>query len=215
MEFDAWEPFYEEILKYFGFSREKDEAVAVELDKLLGGYRVPDSSLRKLIRGKEVTVAGNGPNVREEIGEARGVLLTADEATSVALEKGLLPAILVTDLDGTVTDQVKANSEGAIAVIHGHGDNGPAVRQWAPRFSGATVATTQSRPLGGLRNFGGFTDGDRAVFLADHFGAARIHLVGFDFEHPSPKDADLRTKQRKLDWAYILIGNLERDDLDL
>src|SRR2546426_957949 len=148
MEFETWEPFYQEILEDFGFSREKDEAVAVELDKLLGGYRVPDSSLRKLIRGKEVTVAGNGPNVKEEIGEAHGVLLTADEATSVALEKGLLPAILVTDLDGTVSDQVKANVDGAIAVIHGHGDNGPAVRQWAPRFFGATMATTQSGPLG-------------------------------------------------------------------
>src|SRR5438093_13570200 len=105
MEFETWEPFYEEVLKDFGFSREKDEAVAVELDKLLGGNRVPDSSLRKLIRGKEVTVAGNGPNVREEIGEARGVLLTADEATSVGLEKGLLRAILVTELHGPVSDE--------------------------------------------------------------------------------------------------------------
>src|SRR3989449_4743177 len=156
------------MLNVFGFSREKDEAVAAELDKLLGGNRVPDSILRKIIRGKEVTVAGNGPNLEDEIGEARGVLLTADEATSVALGRGLLPAILVTDLDGVVADQVKANTEGTIAVIHGHGDNGPAVREWAPRFSGGTVATTQSRPLGGLRNFGGFTDGDRAVFLADH-----------------------------------------------
>ena len=215
MEFEAWEPFYEEILKDFGFSREKDEAVAVELDKLLGGNRVSDSGLRKIIRGKEVTVAGNGPIIAREIGEARGVLIVADEATSVALEKGLLPAILVTDLDGTVTDQVKANAEGTIAVIHGHGDNGPAVRQWAPRFSGTTVATTQSRPVGGLRNFGGFTDGDRAVFLADHFGAARIRLVGFDFERPNAKDADRRMKQRKLDWAYILLGSLDRDELEL
>ncbi len=215
MDFETWQPFYEQILKDFGFSREKDEAVAVELDKILGGNRVPDSSLRKIIRGKEVTVAGNGPNLEEEIGEARGVLLTADEATSVARGKGLVPAILVTDLDGDVADQVKANAEGTIAVIHGHGDNGPAVREWAPRFSGATVATTQSRPLGGLRNFGGFTDGDRAVFLADHFGAARIQLVGFDFERPNTKDVDRRTKQRKLDWAYILLGSLDRDELEL
>lgn len=215
MDFETWEPFYEQIRKDFGFSRQADEVVAAELDKILSGIRVPDSSLRKMVRGKEVTVAGNGPNIAEEIGQARGVLLTADEATSVALEKGLLPAIVVTDLDGNVADQVKANAEGAIAVIHGHGDNGPAVRQWAPRFSGATVATTQSRPQGGLRNFGGFTDGDRAVFLADHFGAARIHLVGFDFENPNAKDLDRRTKQRKLDWAYILLGSLHRDELEL
>jgi len=215
MDFETWQPFYEQILSDFGFSRDKDEAVAAELDKLLGGHRVPDSALRKLLRGKEVTVAGNGPNLEEEIGEAVGVLLTADEATSVALGRGLIPAILVTDLDGIVADQVKANAEGTIAVIHGHGDNGPAVREWAPRFSGGTVATTQSRPLGGLRNFGGFTDGDRAVFLADHFGAARIHLVGFDFERPNAKDVDRRTKQRKLDWAYILLGSLDRDEFEL
>jgi len=215
MDFETWHPFYEQILKEFGFSREKDEAVAAELDKLLGGNRVSDSSLRKIIRGKEITVAGNGPNLEKEIGDARGVLLTADEATSVALREGLVPAILVTDLDGDVADQVKANDKGTIAVVHGHGDNGPAVREWAPRFSGATVATTQSKPLGGLRNFGGFTDGDRAVFLADHFGAARIRLVGFDFEHPNAKDVDRRTKQRKLDWAYILLGSLDRDELDL
>src|SRR2546421_12466701 len=107
MEFDAWESFYDEILKDFGFSREKDEAVAVELDKLLGGNRVPDSSLRKLMRGKEVTVAGNGPNVAQEIGGGPGGPLTPGAGTSVALEKGLLPALLATDLDGTVAGQGK------------------------------------------------------------------------------------------------------------
>jgi len=215
MDFEAWEPFYVQILNDFGFSRAQDEAVARDLDARLGGRRAADRDLRSLLEGQEVTVVGNGPNLAAEIDDARGVLVTADEATSVALGRGLRPAILVTDLDGTVSDQVKANDAGTIAVVHGHGDNGPAVRQWSPLFAGRTVATTQSRPVGGLRNFGGFTDGDRAVFLADHFGAARIHLIGFDFEHPSPKDLDPRTKQRKLDWAYILLGNLGRDDLEL
>src|SRR5256885_16548883 len=101
MEFDAWEPFYDEILKDFGFSREKDEAVAVELDKLLGGNRVPDSSLRKLIRGKEVTVAGNGPNVAQEIGGGPGGPPPAGEGTSGALAEGLPPRLPVTHLGGT------------------------------------------------------------------------------------------------------------------
>lgn len=215
MDFEAWQPFYVQILEDFGFSRSEDEAVARELDALLGGRRASDAGLLRLIRGQEVTVAGNGPNLVDETEEARGVLVAADEATSVVLGKGLRPTIIVTDLDGDVSDQVKANDAGAIAVLHGHGDNGPAVRKWAPLFAGATVATTQSQPVGDLRNFGGFTDGDRAVFLADHFGAARIHLIGFDFEHPSPKDLDVRTKQRKLDWAYVLLSALGRDDLDL
>ncbi len=215
MEFGRWEPFYERILEDFGFSRQQDEAVAAELDRLLGGSRVGPEALRPILEGREVTVAGNGPTVDKDIDRARGVLVTADEATSVALARGMEPAILVTDLDGDVADQVRANAAGTVAVVHGHGDNGPAVRTWAPRFSGQTVATTQSRPGGRLENFGGFTDGDRAVFLADHFGAARLRLVGFDFERPSPKDVDVRGKQRKLDWAYILLENLGRSDLEL
>jgi 2-amino-4-hydroxy-6-hydroxymethyldihydropteridine diphosphokinase len=215
MRFEDWEPFYARIRSDFGFSQEADEAIARELDGRLGGRRAADEELRTLVSGQEVTVAGNGPNLAAELDEARGVLLTADEATTVALGRGLQPAIVVTDLDGTVPDQVKANDAGAVAVVHGHGDNGPAVRKWAPLFSGCTVATTQSRPTGRLRNFGGFTDGDRAVFLADHFRASRIHLIGFDFEHPNPKDSDPYRKQRKLDWAFILLSVLGRDDLPL
>ncbi len=201
MDYEAWEPFYVQILSDFGFSQADDEAVAWDLDARLGGRRTTDRELRNLLQDQEVTVAGNGPNLGAELDDVHGILVTADEATSVALGRGLRPAILVTDLDGTVPDQVKANDGGTIAVVHGHG--------------GKTVATTQSRPMGTLRNFGGFTDGDRAVFLADHFGAARIRLIGFDFEHPSPKDLDPRTKQRKLDWAYILLGTLGRDELEL
>ena len=43
------------------------------------------------------------------------------------------------------------------------------------------MATTQSAPFGEVHNFGGFTDGDRCVFLADHFAATRIILCGFNF----------------------------------
>ena len=84
-----------------------------------------------------------------------------------------------------------------------------------PLRSRDTPWPRRSRDPSGGCAISGFTDGDRAVFLADHFGAARIRLVGFDFETPNAKDRDLRLKQRKLDWAYILLGSLERDDLEL
>src|SRR2546427_13247899 len=93
MDFETWQPFYEQILNDFGFSREKDEAVAAELDKLLGGNRVPDSILRKIIRGKEVTVAGNGPKLEDEVRGAPGGLLTPGEGAAVALRPGPPPAI--------------------------------------------------------------------------------------------------------------------------
>lgn len=215
MEFEYWEPFYVQIVRDLGLSRKDDEAVAAELDRILGGTRATPEKLRSLLRGKVVTVAGNGPTLAADLAAAEGVLITADEATSVAREKGLRPAILVTDLDGEVEEQIRANSEGTIAVILGHGDNRPAIRRWAPQFSGLTVATTQSVPSGRLYDFGGFTDGDRAVYLADHFGAKEIRLAGWDFEHPSAKDDDPERKQRKLDWAYILLQNLDRPELEL
>ncbi len=215
MDFATWEPFYLQILEDFGFSREADEAVAKELDRILGGQRAGADELRSLLEGEAVVVAGNGSHLARDLARAKGVLVTADEATSVALAEGRRPAILVTDLDGDVEEQVKANAAGAIAVVHGHGDNGPAVRTWARKFHGVTVATTQSKATGRLQNFGGFTDGDRAVFLADHFGAEEIHLVGWDFDRPSAKDQDPRLKQRKLDWAYILLQNLGRPEIGL
>lgn len=215
MEYAAWEPFYRKIREDFGYSQEADEAVAADLDRILGGRRADEEALRGLLHGRPVVVAGNGPDLAAKMRKTDAVLITADEATSVALAKGVWPDLLVTDLDGDVGDQLRANARGTLALVHGHGDNGPAVRRWAPRFTGATVATTQGRPSGRLRNFGGFTDGDRAVFLADHFGAATIRLLGFDFERPSPKDQDRRTKQRKLDWAYLLLENLGRPELEL
>src|SRR5436853_3468258 len=133
MEFESWEPFYLQILKDFGFLRQADEEVARELDASLGGTRASDQALRSLFEGKEVTVAGNGPNLAREIEGARGVLVTADEATTVPMARGRIPAAVVPDLDGTMSEPGKPNDAGAIVLVHGHGDKGPAGRKWAPR----------------------------------------------------------------------------------
>src|SRR5438128_12553030 len=108
MDFEAWEPFYKEIRKDFGFSQAGDETVAAELDRRLRGVRIGDAELRTLLRGKEVTVAGNGPNVGAEIKGSRGGLVTADEGSSGALEHGRRPGMPGTDLEGNGPGRVKA-----------------------------------------------------------------------------------------------------------
>jgi len=208
MDFKDWEPHYVDILREFGYSREADERAARILDETLAGARVEPRVLEKMLRGQEVFVAGNGPSLKDEIAGHEGILVAADEAASVAMQAGFGPDIVVTDLDGDVKDQIKANVKGAIVVIHAHGDNIPAIRRWAPLFRGRVMATTQSRPFSRVYDFGGFTDGDRAVFLANHFGASKIQLLGFDFEHPSPKDENPAVKLRKLAWAKKLISSL-------
>jgi len=208
MDFEKWEQLYEEILREFGYSREADDKAARILDETLAGDRISPRALDRMLRGQAACVAGNGPSLKDEIAGCEGILIAADEATSVAMKAGIGPDLVVTDLDGDVKDQIKANVKGAVVVIHAHGDNIPAIRRWAPLFRGRVMATTQSRPFSRVYDFGGFTDGDRAVFLANHFGASRIKLLGFDFEHPSPKDEDAGVKLKKLAWAKRLIGGL-------
>ncbi len=214
MEYDEWDVYYRQILDDFGFSREEDERAARILDAKLGGERIDPESLRGLFAGKEVTVAGNAPSLAQELVAVQHPLVAADEATSVLRAAKIRPDVIVTDLDGDVADQVAANAEGAVAVIHAHGDNIPAIETWAPKFRGPVIGTTQSVPFDRVHNFGGFTDGDRAAFLADHLGATSLLLIGFDFENPSPKDADPERKKRKLDWAYILLQSLDASEYE-
>jgi len=214
MEFEEWDVYYRQILEDFGYSREEDERSARILDERLGGTRIDPEELRSLFGGREVTIVGNAPGLADELTAVAHPIVAADEATSVLRAKGIRPDVIVTDLDGNVEDQIAANRDGTVAVIHAHGDNIPAVERWAPRFTGRVLATTQSRPFGRIHNFGGFTDGDRAAFLADHLGAASLLFLGFDFENPSPKDEDLETKKRKLDWAYVLIQTLDASEYE-
>ena len=214
MDFDEWETYYKRILQDFGFSRQEDERAAKILDGILGGTRISLEELASVLAGKAVSVAGNASGLAGELGGLTKVVVAADEATSVLMAHGKVPQVIVTDLDGNVEDQVEANRKGAIAVVHAHGDNIPAIRKWAKRFEGKTVATTQSRPFGRVYDFGGFTDGDRGAFLADAMGARSIRLVGFDFEHPNEKDTDRGTKKRKLGWAYILLQTLDKTTYD-
>jgi hypothetical protein len=53
------------------------------------------------------------------------------------------------------------------------------LKKLVPKFK-KLVATTQVMPLENVYNFGGFTDGDRCVFLAEEFEAKKIILVGMD-----------------------------------
>ena len=64
------------------------------------------------------------------------------------------------------------------------------------------VAVQISPAPRGLRNIGGFTDGDRSAYLADYLGAESITLAGFDFEKPAEKPGmDVARKRMKLVWA--------------
>jgi uncharacterized Rossmann fold enzyme len=203
MQFATWEPIYLAILDDFGFSMSGDEDAAKLLAELLSGREDWLSTADARVRGQSVVVFGNAPTLDRELDELQGtdaVFLAADGAAAVLLRRGILPDIIVTDLDGSFPDILKANRECSIAVVHAHGDNLDALCRYVPQLEGV-IGTAQCRPPEGLYNFGGFTDGDRCVFLAKELGAASIKLVGFDYED----DSVTPRKRRKLAWAKRLI----------
>ena len=205
MEFRNWEPHYREILGYFGFDRTADEEAA----RLIASLMVRDDIgiLTGLTEGNEVTVCGNAPGLKDELGAVRGVVFAADAAAEVLDAHGIRPHAIFTDLDGATDRFIAMNARGTVVVIHAHGDNMPLLRHWVPRFPGPVVATTQAAPLPHVYNFGGFTDGDRAVFAADELGASRIALVGFDLDD---KNVD-PLKRGKLVWARKLLALIGHD----
>jgi hypothetical protein len=114
--------------------------------------------------------------------------------------------LMVTDLDKNPETARRLTERGTPVAAHAHGDNVSAVREHVPSFdTDHVLGTTQAEPVGPVWNFGGFTDGDRAAFLADHLGAGTLVFPGWDFDDP---DVDAE-KAQKLDWAERLLHWLE------
>ncbi len=175
---------------------------AVLLQQLL--IRDDIDQLRELCAGKKVTVCGNGPNLSRELDRIEGTVFAADAAALVLAEHEIRPDAIFSDLDGADERFQDMNWKGTIIVIHAHGDNRHLIQYWVPRLIGPVVGTTQSTPIQNVYNFGGFSDGDRAVFAAKELGASCITLIGFDCDDPSVDPV----KKGKLMWARKLLARI-------
>ena len=182
MTITGWESKYRDILKDFGYSRNNDTQSAKLLNSLLQ-KKTPSIGIRDLINDKPVFVIGAGPSLPSCISilkrHKKITKIVADGATKAIIENGLRPDIVVTDLDGDITSLKKAGSKNTIMVVHAHGDNSEKLHLL--KYFKNCVGTTQTKPIGKIHNFGGFTDGDRCVFLSNHFQAKKIILLGMDF----------------------------------
>jgi 2-amino-4-hydroxy-6-hydroxymethyldihydropteridine diphosphokinase len=176
---------------------------------------------------KEVIIFGAGSTLEKTIQKYKNMIegkvkITADGATTALLERNVHPDLVVTDLDGKIQDQLKASNLGCKTIIHTHGDNTGKIIRHVPEFKKGLFGTTQinPQPYCYLHNYGGFTDGDRAVFLADHFQAKKIYLAGFDFDGKIGKysfatNKDKEFKLKKLKWCEYLINILEKENQNI
>lgn len=210
MNYSEWKFYYKKIIKEFHFSEKKDMESAQILSTILGNDFLRISDLGKIVFGKEVFILGDSPYFSVSPSMLRNrVIISADDATSRIMELGVIPDFVFTDLDSIPDIIVEASLKGSIIGVHAHGDNMEKleiVKRLEKRFG-----TTQTYPLWNVYNFGGFTDGDRAAFFAEHFNASRIILGGFNFYEPNArKGKDIYKKFRKLVFSKYLIDELIR-----
>ncbi|MGI0018073.1 MAG: 6-hydroxymethylpterin diphosphokinase MptE-like protein [Nitrosotalea sp.] len=182
MALDGWHQKYLEILKEFNYDRSREMRSAKILSSFLKS-RFRLDTIEKKIKNKIVFVIGAGPSLDYSLPYLKKfkgfTKIVADGATQALLENNITPDIIVTDLDGNIEYLKRSSESKSIMVVHAHGDNINRL-PFAISFRHC-IGTTEDKPFGKIRNFGGFTDGDRCVFLANHFKASKIILIGMDF----------------------------------
>ncbi|MFB6093742.1 MAG: 6-hydroxymethylpterin diphosphokinase MptE-like protein [Halanaeroarchaeum sp.] len=204
MDHDDWNPIYEAIRADMGYDRAADERAR---DRL-AAFVEPFDLGRLDLRGRTVAVAGGAPSLSADdprLVEADAVV-AASTAADVLLGGDVRVDLMVTDLDKNADTAVALTRAGVPVAVHAHGDNVSAIEATLPRMATANVlGTCQVAPTDGVVDVGGFTDGDRGAFLADHLGAKRLRFPGWDFEDPTVDDE----KTAKLGWAERLLALLE------
>ena len=203
----GWEKRYFSILKELNYSEKKDKESAAILDSILKKTDTIEK-VREIIQGKTVFVIGSGPSLSIAIPKLKklkkSIKIAADSSLKPLIDNGIIPDIIVTDLDGNEDTIKKISKTKSIFVIHAHGDNIEKL-QMVKKMKNC-IGTTQTNPFNKIQNFGGFTDGDRGVFLASHFDAKKIILFGMDFGNQIGKFSNTKRSDREIKLKKLEIG---------
>ena len=211
MTIRGWKTQFKEIRKEFGYSEKDDLNSAKKLNSLLK-RKNDKKEFQTIIKGKTVFIIGAGPSLTKSLKYIKksknAKKIVADGAVRALLEKNIKPDILVTDLDGDLKSIEKIGKTKIPIIVHAHGDNSDKL-DMIRKFSNV-IGSTQTEPFGKLENFGGFTDGDRCVFVAEYFNAKKIILVGMDFgreigEYSKNKIVNTKIKLKKLKFGRKLV----------
>jgi uncharacterized Rossmann fold enzyme len=204
---EEWLQWYDRINKLFNYDINEDQRATDILSGLISKRSIHPESIEKFVTDKPVLVFGAGPSLEENLNQLQKEkllekfsIISANGATTALLKVvELIPQFIVSDLDGNVEDQLKANRLGSTIVIHGHGDNITQLRKYVPKFVNI-IGTTQVKPTINVYNFGGFTDGDRAVFFAASMKPSMIVLAGMDLGQKIGKYSKdkIRSKEEKI-----------------
>ncbi len=181
----------------FGFDPKKEILARNQLSQILHD-RDPTSLITEITHrasGRTICCFGAGPNLSDHLKAKNSVWLTtrekffliaADGSANALWEKQLLPDFIISDLDGLSYEQMEVFLQrGVIIVVLAHGDNTQTLETFAPLFKKHTriIGTTQAPAVFPILNPGGFTDGDRGLFLLHHLIplSQSFFLFGYEF----------------------------------
>ena len=189
MEWKEWQPIYHNIINRLDLDSTMDIQATQLLTDLLMKIN-PGPLLRILeekIHDRTIVICGAGPSLEEHVQILKErsdyqdlVFVAADGAVSLLLEQNCPCDIIVTDLDGDYNHIEQTAKNGALCIVHGHGDNIDKILDLVPSL-GKVLGSTQVEPTERVFLWGGFTDGDRACYVVTTYSPRQVILAGMDF----------------------------------
>jgi len=217
----------DDVRRAFGWSEDEDLSSARAMQKALEYHVLWNPVARltvlhelreTLVQAKRVVIIGAAVT-KKEIDTSRGdgvVYIAADGAVG-AMDSYQKLACIVSDFDGANYLE-KAAQSGQVIVAHAHGDNQQrwheAIQSWssAPTPPQLILSHQVNPVIDGMHNFGGFTDGDRALCLALSLGVRRenINLIGFSIKNVGVWSGTTvaEQKMKKLQWMNDIVAEL-------
>lgn len=210
----------------FGWSEFDDVESALQLKEALNDHQHWNGANREktleevksqLLKASRIVVIGAAVSADElRSYDERTVFVAADGAVGALSDYSQL-ACIVSDLDGA-SYLHQAAAHGQTIVVHAHGDN---VNQWRNMIvewsqfdskPSLILSHQVNQSIPGMYNFGGFTDGDRALCFVLSLGveSSKIELVGFSLQRVGRWSGvtNAEKKIKKLEWMGQIVSEL-------
>jgi uncharacterized Rossmann fold enzyme len=221
MDWLSWSPLYQRIVLTLGLDKNQDIEVGEKYYTLLkkfnpSGFKTVLERILTL-NPKRVFVFGAGPSVEQDFLKFQGLydknsdlIVAADGSSLFLIQNEIYPKIVFTDLDGSIQAlKLLGITKKSFLIIHAHGDNFNLIKKHISELLLANIVpTVQTLPTPPITyNFGGFTDGDRAVSaILEWFPSLEsIYLLGFTFgeiqgrySKPEPLKSHVKASKTKL-----------------
>ena len=138
-----------------------------------------------IARSHRICVVGCSAELEEQVEILKycDLIIAADGAAGLLLEHGVFPHIIVGDLDGAWWPVLMSVQRGSIAIVTVHGDNEELLRSLIPLLPKHSYAIVGQVDHPQVPVTPGFTDGDKAVWLAVSCAkpSSEVILIGMNF----------------------------------